>query len=166
MKILKTTLLSIVLAAFANTALAGDVELSTKYALNLDTAKFIAKHARAYANEKEWDVNIAVVDYAGLLIYFERGDTVQPGSIEVAMRKARTAANFKRPSAVFGERLGSGGSAVGLLTLPDTIQLAGGVPVVWKGHYLGAVGVSGVTSAQDAEIATAGIDALLKKLED
>lgn len=166
MHTLKTTLIVVLLSVFATAALAGDVELSTKYALNLDTAKFLAKHARAHADENEWDVNIAIVDDAGLLVYFERGDTVQPGSIEVAMRKARTAANFKRPSSVFSERLGGGDSAVGLLTLPDTIQLAGGVPIVWKGQYLGAVGVSGVTSAQDAQIADAAIAALLEKLGD
>ena len=165
MHALKTAFIAVLLSV-STSAFAGDVELSTKYALNLDTAKFLAKHARAFANENEWDVNIAIVDDAGLLVYFERGNTVQPGSIEVAMRKARTAANFKRPTSVFSERLGGGGSAVGLLTLPDTIQLAGGVPIVWKGQYLGAMGVSGVQSAQDAQIADAAIAALLEKLGD
>ena len=164
MQALKTALIAVVLIVMASTAVAGDVALSKKYALNLDTAKFVAKKARAHADENGWDVNIAIVDNAALLMYFERGDTVQPGSIEVAMRKARTAANFKRPSKVFYDRLGAG--AVGLLTLPDTIQLAGGMPIVWKDQVIGAVGVSGVTSDQDAEIAQAGIDALLEKLAD
>ena len=145
-------------------AVAGEPELSTKYALNLDVAKYLAKKAREHADANDWDVNIAIVDDAGLLVYFERGNTVQPGSIEVAMRKARTAANFKRPSSVFSERLGAGGT--GLLTLPDTIQLAGGVPIVWKGAYLGAMGVSGVQSLQDEEIAKAAIEALVEKLGD
>ena len=162
MKALKTTLVAVLLAAFVAPAWAGDVKLTKQYSLNLDTAKYVAKKARAYADEKGWDVNIAIVDNAGLLMYFERGDTVQPGSIEVAQRKARTAANFKRPSKVFYDRLGAG--ATGLLTLPDTIQLAGGVPIVFEGQVLGAVGVSGVTSDQDAEIAEAGIAAMLEKL--
>ncbi|MGK2927730.1 MAG: GlcG/HbpS family heme-binding protein [Lysobacterales bacterium] len=162
MHVFKSSLIAVILSVFATAALAGDVELSTQYALNLDTAKFLAKHARAHANENEWDVNIAIVDDAGLLVYFERGNTVQPGSIEVAMRKARTAVNFKRPTSAFSDGLDAG--AVGLLTLPDTIQLAGGVPIVWKGQYLGAVGVSGVTSDQDAQIATAAIDALIGQL--
>jgi uncharacterized protein GlcG (DUF336 family) len=92
------------------------------------------------------------------LIYFERGDGVQPGSIEIAIRKAKTAASFRRPTRFLSDLVADGNTA--LVSLPDAVLLEGGVPIVWKGQVLGAIGVSGVTSQQDGEIGQAGVDAL------
>jgi uncharacterized protein GlcG (DUF336 family) len=103
-------------------------------------------------------VVIAVVDDGGHLVYLQRIDGTQTGSIDVAIGKARTAAAFKRPTKVFDELAKTRPSITSIS--PTAVLLEGGVPVVVGGQMVGAVGVSGVTSQQDAQIAEAGIAAL------
>jgi uncharacterized protein GlcG (DUF336 family) len=132
--------------------------MHTKQALSLDDAKRIAVAAAAEAVKNEWKVTIAVVDDSGHLIYLERMDgAAKPTSI-VASEKARTAALFKRPTLNFEEMLKSG--RYGFLTLPGVTAVEGGIPLIIQNECVGAVGVSGVQSPQDAQIARAGAAAI------
>ena len=132
------------------------------FSLTLDGAKIIAASAEAEAKANDWNVVIVICDAAGNLKFLERMEGVQLGSLAIAQEKARTAAIFRRPSKVFSERIADGATA--LMTIPNMIALEGGLPITVDGQVIGGVGVSGVRSDQDAQIAQAGIDALLKKL--
>lgn len=162
---MKTRIASIVLTAVLAMLpfTASAAELSTKFALNLEVTKKIVAAAEAYARENDWNVVIAIVDDGGNLLYLQRMDGVQIGSIEIAIRKAQSAINFKRPSKAFADRVGEGQTA--LIALPGAITLDGGAPIVHEGHYLGGIGVSGVTGEQDGFIAAAGAAALPKILD-
>lgn len=146
-----------VFLAVAAGAISG-AELATKKVLTLDVTKGIAAAAEAHAKKNKWDVVIAIVDDGGHLLYLQRMDGVQTGSVDVAIKKAQTAVSFKRPSKVFGEGVSGGRTA--LVALPGAIPFEGGVPISLNGQVLGAIGVSGVTAQQDGMIAQAGVDAL------
>lgn len=133
--------------------------LITKRTLSLDAAKQISNAAEKFARKKAWNVVIAIVDDGGHLICLTRMDGTQIGSIDVAQAKARTALAFKRPTKVWSEALKSGRTQI--LGLPGATPIEGGLPLVIKGEFLGAIGVSGVTSEQDGEIAQAGVAALV-----
>jgi len=130
----------------------------TKHTLSLEAAKQIATAAEKFARKKGWNVVIAIVDDGGHLIYLARMDGTQIGSVEVAQAKARTALAFKRPTKTWSEALSGG--RMQILGLPGATPIEGGLPLVVKGEFLGAIGVSGVTSEQDGEIAQAGVAAL------
>ncbi len=132
---------------------------TTKRALTLEAAKKIAAAAEAEAIKNNWRVVIAVVDDGGHLLYLQRLDGTQTGSIEVAIQKARTAVAFKRPSKAFSDLVGEG--RLVMLALPGATPIEGGVPLSVDGQMVGAIGVSGVTSVQDGQIAKAGADVLL-----
>ena len=149
--------LSTTLALLAGSAHA---QLATKKALTLAAAKRMAAAAEAEATKNSWNVVIAVVDDGGHLVYLQRMDSTQTGSIDVAVGKARTAMAFKRPTKVFDDLTKTRPSIVSIGT--DAVLLEGGVPIVVDGQAVGAMGVSGVTSQQDAQIAEAGIAALEK----
>jgi uncharacterized protein GlcG (DUF336 family) len=136
---------------------AASAQLADKKVLTLDGAKKLAVAAEAEAVKNKWNVVIAVVDDGGHLIYLQRMDGTQTGSIDVAVGKARTAMAFKRPTKVFDELAKTRPSIV---TLGDATLLEGGIPITVGGQIVGAVGVSGVTSVQDAQIAEAGISAV------
>ena len=138
-------------------------ELATKKALTLGVAKQIAAAAEQHARENKWNVCIAIVDDGGHLVYFQRIDGTQTGSVQVSQRKAQTAIGFKRPSKVFEEGVAGGRNA--LLALPGAVPLEGGIPLVVDGEMIGAIGVSGVTAQQDGMIAQAGADALARILK-
>ena len=127
--------------------------------LSLKGAKTIAAAAETEATANKWNVVIAIVDDGGHLIYLQRIDNAPTGSIRVSQSKARTSAAFKRPSSVF-DKMASARPA--LTSIPDAIFLEGGIPVVLDGRVVGAVGVSGASSEQDAQMAEAGIGALKK----
>ena len=129
-------------------------------AINLETAKKVAAGSAAEAKKNSWNVAIAVVDNHGFLVYYEMMDDTQTASANVAVEKARTAAMYRRPSKEFEDNIAAGRVAV--LGLPGATPIDGGLPIVVGGKIIGAVGVSGVTSAQDAQIAKAGIDGLAK----
>ena len=123
--------------------------------LTLEMAKRIAAAAEAKANANQWRVVIAIVDDGGHLVYLQRADGTQFGSVEVAKGKAYSAIAFKRPSKAWEERLAEG--RLGFLSLPDDMVLVeGGLPLSAEGQVIGAIGVSGVQSPEDAQIAAAG----------
>ncbi|MFN0168189.1 MAG: GlcG/HbpS family heme-binding protein [Bryobacteraceae bacterium] len=143
-------------------ALAMSAELATKKSLTLAVAKQMAAAAEQEASANKWNVVIAILDDGGHLIYLQRMDETQIGSVDVAQQKAQSAVKFKRPTKVFEDALAGGRQAI--LKLPGAIPVEGGLPIVVDGKVLGAIGVSGVTSQQDGQIAKAGVDALAKIL--
>jgi glc operon protein GlcG len=158
MSLVKRMLSLIALAVFAALSMNANAQLADKKVLTLEAAKKIATGAEAEARKNNWNVVIAVVDDGGHLVYLQRIDGTQTGSIDVAIGKARTSAAFKRPTKVFDELAKTRPSITSIS--PNAVLLEGGVPVVVGGQMVGAVGVSGVTSQQDAQIAEAGIAAL------
>jgi glc operon protein GlcG len=129
-------------------------DLTTKKALTLSGAKRIAAAAEAEAVKNKWNVVIAIVDDGGNLLYLQRADGTQIGSVDVAVAKARTAIKFKRPSKALEDAVAGGRNAV--LALPGAVPVEGGVPLMAASEIIGAIGVSGVTSQQDGQIAAAG----------
>lgn len=148
----------IVSALFIVSALNMSAQLPTKPYLNLELAKKIAAKAEAEAAKNKWTVVITILDDGGNLVYLQRMDGTQIGSIEVAEKKAATAIKFKRPSKVFEDGVAGGRNV--LLALPGALPVEGGLPLVVDNVFIGAIGVSGVTSAQDGQIAAAGVSAL------
>lgn len=131
---------------------------NSKFFLTLEDAKKIATAAEAEARRNNWPVVISIVDEGGHLLYLMRLDNTQYGSIEVAIQKARSAIAFRRPTKVLEEQVNQG--HVRYLNLPGAISIEGGLPIVLSNQFVGAIGVSGVRSHQDAQIAQAGINAL------
>ena len=129
-------------------------------AINLETAKKIGAAAVAEARKNSWNVAVAIVDNHGLLVYYEMLDDTQTASATIALEKARTSATYRRPSKELEDNIASGRVAV--LGLPGATPIEGGLPIVVGGKMIGAIGVSGVTSAQDGMVAKAGVDALTK----
>ena len=148
---------SLTLLAGLAAATAPAANLATKKALTLQVVKAIAAAAEAHARKNSWNVVIAILDDGGHLLYLQRMDGVQIGSVEVARRKAEAAVKFKRPSKAFAD---GSKSRPALLVLPGGMPFEGGLPIVHDGEVLGAIGVSGVTAEQDGLIAKAGVDAL------
>jgi glc operon protein GlcG len=138
-------------------------QLMDKKGLSLEAAKKVAAAAEEEAVKNKWAVVIAIVDEAGNLVYLQRLDETQIGSIEVAIQKAKTSVNFKRPSKALEDAVITGGRTV-VLSLPGALPIEGGVPLLVDGKVIGAIGVSGVTAQQDGQIAKAGVDALAKAL--
>jgi glc operon protein GlcG len=128
--------------------------------VSLENAKKAAAPALAEAEKNHWNVAVAIVDPGGNLVYFEKMDSTQLGSISIAMDKARTAATFKRPTKAFQDTLAQGGDSVRLLGLRNVTPIEGGIPLVMDGKIVGAIGVSGATSAQDGQCAKAGADTI------
>ena len=126
--------------------------------LSLEEAETMVKAAQARASQDNWNVVIAVIDAGGHLICLQRMDGTQIGSVEVAQKKAKAALYFKRPTKAFEDAIGAGNN--GIMLLPNVIASEGGVPIMDDGQVIGAIGVSGVTSAQDGIIAQAALDAL------
>jgi len=128
-------------------------------ALTLEDARRIAAAAEAEALSNRWPVSIAIVDDGGHPLWLQRLDGAPPISAHIAPAKARTAALGRRESKVYEDMINQG--RVSFLSAPELEGLLeGGVPILAEGHCLGAVGVSGVKSVEDAQIARAGIAAL------
>jgi glc operon protein GlcG len=140
---------------------AAEAQFADRKALTLDGAWRIMAAAEAEAVKNKWTVAIAIVDEAGDLVAFHKLDDTQAASIDVAIGKARTAARMKRPTKALEDAV-AGGRTV-LLGVDGLTLLEGGVPITVGGRVIGAVGVSGVTSQQDAQVAQAGIAALSVK---
>jgi len=130
--------------------------------IGLEQAKKVIAGAEAEAKKHGWNVVIAVLDAGGHLVMLQRLDGTQLGSIEAAKDKAYSAVLYRRPTKVFQDLVGQGGSNLRLLRLSGASPLEGGIPIIVDGKVIGAVGVSGVTSEQDAQIAKAGAEALTK----
>lgn len=134
--------------------------LNTKRCLTLDVVKAIAAAAEAEAISNNWKVSIAIVDDGANLLYLERLDGAQISSADVALGKATTAMRYMRPSRALEEAVAGGRNA--LIAVHGITPLQGAVPIVHEGDIIGAIGVSGVLSAQDEQIATAGANMLAK----
>jgi uncharacterized protein GlcG (DUF336 family) len=147
-----------IFALFASLSLHASAQLADKKVLTLDGAKKVAAAAEAEAKKNSWNVVIAVVDDGGNLLYLQRIDGTQTGSIEVAIQKARTAQAFKRPTKVFEDAIAGGRNA--LIALHGALPLEGGLPIMVGGQLVGAIGVSGVKSTEDGQIAKAGADSI------
>jgi glc operon protein GlcG len=128
-------------------------------AITLEQAKKVMAGAEAEARKNSWPVVIAILDSGGQLVMLQRLDNAQWGSVDIAKEKARSAVALRRPTKVFQDLIAQGGANLRLLTIGYSV-LEGGIPILVDGRIIGSVGVSGVTSQQDAQIAQAGIDAL------
>ena len=126
----------------------------------LNVAKTAAAAAIAEARKNTWDMAVAIVDTAGSLLYFEKMDDTQAGSVAVAQAKARSAALFKRSTKAFQDTLAAGGEGLRVLGLVGAVPVEGGLPLFIDGKIAGAIGVSGGTSGQDGQCAQAGVAAL------
>jgi glc operon protein GlcG len=133
--------------------------MNTRPTLDLADAERIGAAAVAEATAHDWAVTVAIVDDGGHLLWLHRLDKAAPISAQIGAAKARTAALGRRESRLYEEMINQG--RVSFLSAPGLEgMLEGGVPVMVEGHCIGAVGVSGVKSSQDAQIARAGIEAL------
>jgi glc operon protein GlcG len=128
--------------------------------IGIEDARKVMNAAEGEASKNNWAVVISIIDSGGNIVMLHRRDDVQLSSIEIAQGKAKTALMFKRPSKVLDDAISSGGGGLRFLALKDIVPLEGGVPIVADGKIIGAIGVSGVLSAQDAQIARAGVDGL------
>ncbi|MEI9917205.1 MAG: heme-binding protein [Bacteroidota bacterium] len=130
----------------------------TEYGQNISLAdaKKVAAAAEAHAVSKNWSVVIAIVDTGGNLVYLQKQDGTQIGSLEVAQLKAKTANNFKRPTKAFQDGITQGGENLRILSLPGAIAVEGGELIVSNGKIIGAIGVSGLKAFEDTEVAKAG----------
>jgi uncharacterized protein GlcG (DUF336 family) len=122
--------------------------------INLATAKKVAAGAAEEAIKIKINVVIAIVDTGGHLVYLERFDVIQWGSLDVALHKAKCSVMYKRPTKALEDPMTKGN--MNLLTLDGIIAIEGGVPIIQDGKIIGAIGVSGGSWAQDGEIARAG----------
>ena len=128
--------------------------------IGIENARKVMAAAEAEAAKNNWAVVIVIIDSGGHLVMLHRRDDVQLSSIEISQGKAKTALMFKRPSKVLDEAISSGGPGLRFLALKDITPLEGGLPIVFQGRIIGAIGVSGVLSSQDAQVAQAGLDAI------
>jgi len=128
--------------------------------ISLENAKKAAAPAIAEAEKNHWNMAVAVVDPSGNLVYYEKMDNTQLGSANVCIDKARSAALFKRPTKALQDALAAGGDGLRILRIQGAIPVEGGIPLVMDGKIVGAIGVSGGSSAQDAQCAKAGADAI------
>jgi uncharacterized protein GlcG (DUF336 family) len=127
--------------------------------ISLEAAKRVVAAAEAFAKARHWAVVIAVCDSTRNLAVLHRLDQSHLGAVELAQRKAQTAVRFRRPTKAFEDIIAGGG--VRLLSVADAIiALEGGLPLVQNGLVVGSIGVSGLTSPEDAQVAQAGVDAL------
>lgn len=134
--------------------------MAGKPVLTLEDAKRIAAAAEAEAQRNDWRVVIAIVDDGGHLLYLQRSHDTQFGSVETAIQKAHAAIAFRRPTKVSEDAV-LGGRLIHL-ALPGVIPAEGGVPLEIDGVIVGGLGISGVRSFQDGQIAAAGVAALPK----
>jgi glc operon protein GlcG len=128
--------------------------------VSLENARKAGAPAVAEAEKNHWTIAVAIVDTSGNLVYYEKMDNTQLGSAQVAIDKARCAAAFKRPTKAFQDVLAAGGDGLRVLTLKGVVAVEGGIPLVMDGKIVGAIGVSGMASSQDAQCAKAGVDVL------
>ncbi|MBK9364341.1 MAG: heme-binding protein [Rubrivivax sp.] len=132
--------------------------MKTKPMLTLEDTRRMAAAAEAEALANHWPVSFAIVDDGGHLLWLQRLDGAPPVSAQIAPAKAQTAAIGRRESKVYEDMINAGRHS--FLSAPLQGMLEGGVPIVVEGQVVGAIGVSGVKSNEDAQIARAGIAAL------
>src|ERR1041385_173123 len=160
MRILKALITA---TLFAIGPCVAQAELPSKHILTLAIAKKIAAAAEAEAHRRGSTVVIVVVDDGGHLLVLERLDDTQVASVEVGIGKARTAAIFRRPSKVFEDQIRDG--RIAALALPGATPLQGGIPIVFEGKVIGAIGVSGNSPQEDEDIAKVGAAAAIAAIQ-
>ncbi len=128
--------------------------------INLESAKKATAAAVAEARKNNWKEVIAITDPNGELVYLEKMDGAQTASVGIAIDKARSAAQFKRPTKVWQDVIAGGGAGVRILGLRGIVPSEGGLPIVMDGKIVGAIGLSGQNGDQDTQCAIAGLDAL------
>lgn len=128
--------------------------------ITLEAAKKIVSAAEAFAVSKQWTVAIAIVDIGGNLVLLEKLDNTQIASIDIAIGKAKTANNFKRPTKAMEDAIAGGGAGLRLLALPGVFPIEGGDLILSNGKIIGAIGVSGMQSVQDGEVVKAALAGL------
>ena len=128
--------------------------------ISVEDAKKVAAPALAEARKNNWKMAVAIVDPSGNLIYFEKMDNTQLAASDIAIQKARAAALLKRPTKALQDALAAGGEGLRILGLPDSVPVEGGIPLIVDGKIVGAIGMSGQASNQDAQCAQAGVNAL------
>lgn len=144
----------------AQTGFAPPPQIRYGVPISLGDAKAVASAAAAEARANGWWMAFAIVDTGGHLVYFEKLDGTQTGSVEVAIDKARSAALFRRPTKVFEDGVAAGGQGIRLLNLKGAVPLDGGVPIVAGGRVIGGIGVSGGSGEQDGVVAGVGAGAI------
>jgi len=157
MKVFNCLILSLAMLGFFSHASAAPA-LSYGPNVQLQQAKQVAKAAVLEAERLNLRVAVAIVDTAGHLVYFEKADDTQTASVEVAIAKARSASNFRRPTKVFEDALAGGRTSI--LGLPGAVPVEGGLPIVLNNRIIGAIGISGASSAEDGVIAAAAVSAI------
>jgi glc operon protein GlcG len=159
MSIAKTAV-AVSLFAIALGAFAQQGPPSYGASISLEDAKKAAAAAEAEARKNHWRMAITIVDTAGQLVYFQKMDDTQNGSIKVAISKARSAALFRVPTKAFHDRLAKGFENIYLLKLDEANPVPGGFPIVMGGKIVGAIGASGGSGEQDSQVSEAGLAAL------
>lgn len=150
---------TVLAAAFVTlTAAPALAQLRPARVLSAEAARNAVQAAEAHARQNGWAVSIAVVDASGELVAFLRMDGASPASVDISRGKARTAARLRRPTRAIEDAVAGGRSV--MMTIEGVVALEGGVPIVIEGVVIGAVGVSGVTSVQDGQVAQAGVEAV------
>jgi glc operon protein GlcG len=152
--------IGVVVLALSATTLSAQMPNPYGAPINGENAKKAAAAALAEARKNNWNMAAAVVDPAGDLVYFEKLDGTQAASVNIAVDKARSSARFKRPTKALQDVLAAGGEGLRLLGLQGAVPVDGGVPILIDGKIVGAIGLSGGTSAQDGQCAAAGAAAV------
>jgi len=131
--------------------------MQQKNCIDLETARLVAEAAQQSADENGWNMVIAIVDDGGHLMFLQR-EKAQLGSIDVAIKKARAAVLYRRPTSVFADQVNNG--QPGYLEMPGIMPLEGGEPLEYEGELVGAIGISGAKANEDGIVARAGAAAM------
>ncbi len=125
--------------------------------ITLDAAKKLAADCEKFAPEKQWTIVVAIVDTGGNLVLLQKMDNTQLGSIDVSIAKAKTANSFKRPTKMFDDQVAAGGGSLRIFSVPGITAVEGGEPIYSGGKIIGAIGISGMSPAQDGEVVKAAL---------
>jgi glc operon protein GlcG len=153
-------LLCLTSTAWAQKAFAPPPQVPYGLSIKLESAKKVVAAAVAEARKNNWNMAVAIVDPGGYLVYFEKMDGTQTGSVDLSIEKARTAALFRRPTKLFQDSVAAGGEGIRLLRLTGAIPIDGGVPIIVDGKLIGGIGVSGGAGEQDGQVAKAGAESV------
>ncbi len=128
--------------------------------ITLEQARKISAAAQQNAQQNGWLMVVAIMDAGGHLVLLERMDQAQFGSVQVAQDKARSAVAFRRPTKAFHDMVAAGGEGLRMLVMSGAVPIDGGLPILINGAVAGSIGISGGTSAQDGQVAQAGLAVL------